>query len=49
MQNIYETFEFNAIKDHLLEYAKTELAKVYINELVMTRCISFSRFDKSMN
>ena len=35
MQNIYETFEFNAIKDHLLEYAKTELAKVYINELVM--------------
>ena len=30
MQNIYETFEFNAIKDHLLEYAKTELAKVYI-------------------
>ena len=35
MQNIYETFEFNKIKDHLLEYAKTELAKVYIDELVM--------------
>ena len=35
MQNIYETFEFNKIKEHLLEYAKTELAKVYITELVM--------------
>ena len=35
MQNIYETFEFNKIKEHLLEYAKTELAKVYINELKM--------------
>ena len=35
MQNIYETFEFNKIKDHLLEYAKTELARVYIGELVM--------------
>ena len=35
MQNIYETFEFNKIKDHLLEYAKTELGKFYINELVM--------------
>ena len=35
MQNIYETFEFNKIKDHLLEYAKTELAKVYIDELKM--------------
>ena len=35
MQNIYETFEFHAIKEHLLEYAKTELAKVYITELVM--------------
>ena len=35
MQNIYETFEFNKIKEHLLEYAKTELAKVYIDELVM--------------
>ena len=35
MQNIYETFEFNRIKDHLLEYAKTELGKFYINELVM--------------
>ena len=35
MQNIYETFEFNRIKEHLLEYAKTELAKVYIDELKM--------------
>ena len=35
MRNIYETFEFNKIKEHLLEYAKTELAKVYIDELKM--------------
>ncbi|MCQ2800634.1 MAG: endonuclease MutS2 [Bacilli bacterium] len=35
MQNIYETFEFDAIKEHLHEYAKTELAKVYIDELTM--------------
>ena len=35
MQDIYQTFEFNKIKDHLLEYAKTELAKVYIDELKM--------------
>ena len=35
MQNIYETFEFNRIKEHILEYAKTELGKVYINELEM--------------
>ena len=35
MQNIYETFEFNKIKEHLLEYAKTELGKVYIDELEM--------------
>ena len=35
MQNIYETFEFNKIKEHILEYAKTELGKVYINELAM--------------
>ena len=35
MQNIYETFEFNKIKEHILEYAKTELGKVYINELEM--------------
>ena len=35
MQNIYETFEFNKIKEHLLEYAKTELGKVYIDELKM--------------
>ncbi len=35
MQNIYETFEFNRIKEHILEYAKTELGKVYIDELEM--------------
>ena len=35
MQNIYETFEFNKIKEHILEYAKTELGKVYIDELMM--------------
>ena len=35
MQNIYETFEFNKIKEHILEYAKTELGKVYIDELEM--------------
>ena len=35
MQNIYETFEFSLIKDHLLEYAKTELGKVFIQELAM--------------
>ena len=35
MQDIYQTFEFNKIKVHLLEYAKTELAKVYIDELKM--------------
>ena len=35
MQDIYQTFEFNKIKDHILEYAKTELAKVYIDELKM--------------
>ena len=35
MQDIYETFEFNKIKEHLLEYAKTELGKFYISELKM--------------
>ena len=35
MQDIYQTFEFNRIKEHILEYAKTELAKVYIDELGM--------------
>ena len=35
MQNIYQTFEFNKIKEHILEYAKTELAKVYIQDLEM--------------
>ena len=35
MKNIYETFEFNKIKEHILEYANTELGKVYIDELEM--------------
>ena len=35
MQNIYETFEFNKIKEKINEYAKTDLAKVYITELEM--------------
>ena len=35
MQDIYQTFEFNKIKESILEYAKTELGKVYIDELVM--------------
>ena len=33
MQDIYETFEFNKIKDFILEYSKTELGKKYISEL----------------
>ncbi len=44
MQNIYETFEFNKIKEHILEYAKTELGKVYINELEM-----FDKPEKANN
>ena len=35
MQDIYQTFEFNRIKESILEYAKTELGKVYIDELMM--------------
>ncbi len=35
MQDIYQTFEINRIKEHLLEYAKTELGKEYIADLVM--------------
>ena len=35
MQDIYQTFEFNKIKESILEYAKTELGKVYIDELMM--------------
>ena len=35
MQDIYETFEFYKIKEHIKEYAKTELAKLYIDELKM--------------
>lgn len=33
MQDIYETFEFNRIKDFILEHSKTELGKKYISEL----------------
>ena len=35
MQNIYQTFEFYKIQNALLEYAKTERAKEWINELKM--------------
>lgn len=35
MQNIYETFEFYKVQEALLEYAKTELAKEKISNLVM--------------
>ncbi|MCR5185042.1 MAG: Smr/MutS family protein [Bacilli bacterium] len=35
MQNIYETFEFNKIKEKILEYARSELAKSYIQDLDM--------------
>ena len=33
MQDIYETFEFNRIKEFILEYSKTELGKKYISDL----------------
>lgn len=33
MQDIYQTFEFEKIKAFVLEYAKTELGKKYIQEL----------------
>ena len=33
MQDIYQTFEFEKIKAFILEYAKTELGKKYIQEL----------------
>ena len=35
MQDIYETFEFNKIKEALLEFAKTEIAKETISSLIM--------------
>lgn len=35
MQDIYQTFEIHRIKEKLLEYAKTELGKEYIDELTM--------------
>lgn len=35
MQDIYVTFEFEKIKEKINEYAKTELAKIYISELKM--------------
>ena len=35
MQNIYDTFEFNRIKEKILEYAKTDLGKEYISSLEM--------------
>lgn len=33
MQNIYITFEFNKVKEKIIEYSKTELAKEYINKM----------------
>ena len=35
MQNIYETFEFYKIQEFLLEYAKTEVGRESIRDLVM--------------
>ena len=35
MQDIYQTFEFYKIKEQLLEFAKTEVARNSINDLVM--------------
>lgn len=35
MQNIYETFEIDKIKDHILEYSRTELGHDQIVDLVM--------------
>lgn len=43
MQDIYKTFEFGKIQATLIEYAKTELAKEKIDELVM-----FSDIDKNI-
>ena len=35
MQNIYETFEFNKIKEAILEFNRTELGKVFVEEMSM--------------
>jgi len=35
MQNIYETFEFNKIRQAIAEFAKSELSKEYISSLEM--------------
>jgi len=35
MQDIYQTFEFNKIKENIKEFSKTELGKVYIDSLIM--------------
>lgn len=35
MQNIYETFEFNKIKEAILEFNRTELGKVFVDEMTM--------------
>lgn len=35
MQDIFETFEFDRIKELLLEYTKTDLAKEFVNNLKM--------------
>lgn len=35
MQDIYQTFEINRIKEKLLEYSRTELGKEYIDDLKM--------------
>ena len=35
MQNIYETFEFNKIQTQILEYAKTEVGRELISNLIM--------------
>lgn len=35
MQNIYETFEFNKIKNKISEYSKTEIGRLYIDELIL--------------
>lgn len=35
MQDIYETFEFNKIKEAILDFNRTELGKVYVEEMTM--------------
>lgn len=46
MQNIYTTFEFNKIKDKINEYIKTELGKIYVDELKMLP--SFNDVDNAL-